>query len=247
MIHKKEQGIEWLEFELLQGVPVSHAIFLRHGGVSQGAFSSLNVGGSTGDSLEFVKQNRALVNQVFGSSELIFGQQVHGVEIAEVKGDGVSLGICDGLITREKGKALVIQHADCQAAIFYDPILNILANIHCGWRGSVQNIYERTVDLFKSKGSDPANILVCISPSLGPLAAEFIHFEKELPNAFQNFRGDGCLFDFWEISRFQLGQAGVLQSHIEVASICTYQDRENYFSYRRDKITGRHATVVQLN
>ncbi len=247
MIHRKDCEIEWLEFELLQGLPVSHGIFLRHGGVSQGAFSSLNVGASVGDSFEFVTQNRALINQVFGSNKLIFGQQVHGVEIAEVKAQEARVDTCDGLITKEKGKALAIQHADCQAAIFYDPIQNILANIHCGWRGSVQNIYEKTVDLFKAKGSNSANILVCISPSLGPLAAEFIHFEKELPPSFQDFRGDGYLFDFWEISRFQLKQAGILPCHIELASICTYQDGRNYFSYRRDKITGRHATVAQLN
>lgn len=247
MIRKKHQDIEWLEFDLLQDLPnIQHGVFLRHGGVSEGAFTSLNVGGSTGDDILSVEENRKRLSNLFSSKELVTGRQVHGVCIGKVeKGEFYPLE-CDGLITEERGRALMIQHADCQAAIFYDPIKNRLATIHSGWRGSVQNIYEKTISDLKALGSHPGDLLVCISPSLGPNASEFIHYEKELPLSFLEFRKEKCLFDFWEISRSQLVLAGVNPSHIEVAGICTYENKADFFSYRRDKITGRHATIAQL-
>ncbi len=247
MIRKKQGEIEWLEFELLQRYPsLRHAVFLRHGGVSEGPFSSLNISRSVGDNPSSVFENRTRICRVFGCSEFWMGHQVHGVSIQKACKGLFLLESCDGLFTQEKGRPLLIQHADCQAAIFYDPVNNMLANIHCGWRGSVQNIYQKTVDLFRLNGSHPSNILVCISPSLGPLASEFIHFKNELPEEFWAFRRQEVLFDFWQISAFQLEQAGILSSHIEIASICTHANQEDYFSYRRGRVTGRHATLAQL-
>ena len=247
MIRKKQQDIEWLEFELLQGFSsIRHGVFLRHGGVSEGAFTSLNVGTSVGDDILCVEENRRRIANIFSVQKIIAGHQVHGVHIGIVGKEECSLVECDGLITEEFGKALMIQHADCQATIFYDPIKNRLAVVHSGWRGSVQNIYKETIDVLKSSGSHPKDLLVCVSPSLGPKASEFINYEKELPLSFMQFRKEGCLFDFWEISRSQLVQEGVIPSHIEIAGICTYENKQDFFSYRRDKITGRNATIAEL-
>ena len=110
----------------------------------------------------------------------------------------------------------------------------------------MENIYQKTVDSLKKMGSDPRDLIVCISPSLGPNFAEFVHYKKELPQSFLEFKKKECLFDFWEISRSQLMQEGVLPSHIEIASLCTYENKEDFFSYRRDKITGRQATIAKL-
>ena len=89
---------------------------------------------------------------------------------------------CDILTTRETERALMIHHADCQAAIFYDPVVHALANVHCGWRGSIQNVYQETLaHMFQTFGSKAENVLVAISPSLGPQNAEFVNFEQELP------------------------------------------------------------------
>src|SRR3989339_1324969 len=142
MIRKKDKDIEWLEFELLQEFPsLKHALFLRHGGVSPGSFGSLNAGGSTGDDPDCVKENRRRMMQFFPSGELISANQVHGICLQVITKSAISEEGCDGLITQEKYKALMIKHADCQSAIFYDPMTNLLAHVHCGWRGNVQNIY----------------------------------------------------------------------------------------------------------
>ncbi len=116
----------------------------------------------------------------------------------------------------------MIRHADCQATIFYDPEHNAIANVHCGWRGNVQNIYRATAfEMRKTFSSKPENILVGISPSLGPEKSEFINYRKEFPESFLPYEIKPTYFDLWAISRMQLEASGILPHHIEVASICT--------------------------
>ena len=247
MIRKKHNELEWLEFEQLQEFScLGHGVFSRRGGVSSKPYDSLNAGGSTGDDPASVEENRRRIMEVFPLGELISSHQTHTVHLDVVKGPYTSQKPCDGLITQEKHKALIIKHADCQAAIFYDPITNILANVHCGWRGNVQNIYGVSVEAMKKMGSNPSNILVCISPSLGPKYSEFVNFRTEFPPHFQEFQWKDNYFNLWEISRMQLKAAGILPSHIECAEICTYENGEDYFSYRRDKTTGRNGTLAML-
>jgi hypothetical protein len=247
VIRKKQGEMQWLEFEQLQEFSnLKHAIFLCHGGVSLKPFQSLNAGGSTGDDPVHVEENRRRILSLFPSGELISANQAHTPNVHIVEGSYTSGEACDGLITKEKHKALMIKHADCQAAIFYDPVENILANVHSGWRGNVQNIYGSTIETMKKMGSNPANILVCISPSLGPNQSEFINFKTEFPAHFQEFQWKGNYFNLWEISQMQLKAAGIIPSHIECAEICTYENKEDYFSYRREKITGRNATLAML-
>lgn len=154
---------------------------------------------------------------------------------------------CDALVTADKGMALMIKHADCQAAIFYDPTNQAIANVHAGWRGSVSNIYAEIVHTMQQTfGSRPQELLACISPSLGPEEAEFIHYNQELPEELWDFQVKSNYFDFWAISEYQLQAAGLLPHHIEIAKISTYSNAHDYFSYRRERVTGRNGTVVAL-
>ena len=249
MIRKKVQGLEWLEFEQLQEFSkIKHAFFLRHGGVSSGAFQSLNAGGNTGDDPASVEENRRRMLLFFPKGKLISSHQVHGIQIEQVQGSWEFQGTCDGLITQEPYQALMVKSADCQTALFYDPVQHRLAQVHCGWRGNVQNIYAQTVRMFQKLGSHPANLFVCISPSLGPKRSEFIHHELEFPPSFQEFQWKDKYFNLWEISGMQLREAGVLPTHIECAELCTYEGKDDYFSYRRDQqVTGRHAFIAMLH
>jgi polyphenol oxidase len=248
MRRKKKEGIQWLEFELLADVPgLTHAVFLRHGGFSRGPYDSLNAG-SPDDEPENIKRNLEKIREVMGIP-LISRLQCHtkNVEFIPMKSSKEN-GDCDGLITKEKHLGLMIKHADCQAAIFYDPRQRAIANVHCGWRGNVQNIYAETIAKMREQaGSRPEDILVCVSPSLGPDASEFINYKQELPEEFLPFQFKPLYFNLWEISRYQLLNAGIQPEHIEIAGICTYSNSDDFFSFRRDKrITGHHATVVGL-
>jgi polyphenol oxidase len=249
MKRKEKEGVKWLEFEqLTQFSNLKHGIFLRHGGFSQNDLSSLNVGSNVGDCPLNVKENLDKISRLLNIHSLINPDQVHGNTVAEIKGDPFSLHPpVDALITREKNIGLLIKHADCQAAIFYDPVHHVLANVHCGWRGSVQNIYRKTINYFKKfYNSSPHNILVCISPSLGPENSEFIHYSNELPEHFWQFQHKPNFFNFWQISKMQLKEEGILSKNIEIAEIDTYSNPADFFSYRRSKLSGRNGTVAAL-
>lgn len=249
MIRKSHLGIEWLEFELFAQFPrLKHGIFLRHGGESQGKYSSLNLNYCVGDDVDAVSENLRRVSKTLLVPKLCWSNQVHGKEIAHAD-SGWSNGStpCDGIVTNHLNLGLMIHHADCQAAILYDPKKHVLANVHCGWRGSVHNIYANAVESMKSRfGCKPEDLHVGISPSLGPERAEFINYKSELPEKFWEFQVKSTYFDFWAISKSQLIECGILDHHIQIASICTYSNPQDYFSYRYSKIRGGHGTIASL-
>lgn len=247
MIRKKKGSIEWLEFEKLADIPcLTHGVFLRHGGVSKGPYASLNAGGGSGDNPVHIEKNRSLIQEVLDVEKLISANQVHKDDVALVTSE-FQCTPCDALVTQEKGIGLMIKHADCQAALFYDPLKKVIANAHSGWRGNVQNIYAKTISYMVQKfGTNPQDLIVCISPSLGPVASEFTNYKTELPPSFWPYQFKPLYFDLWEISKQQLLAAGVLEQNIEIARICTFATPQDFFSYRRDKITGRNATVIAI-
>ncbi len=248
MIRKKEGEIEWLEFELLSEFPgLVHGVFLRHGGTSQEPYGSLNAGGNTGDDHEKVSENRRRMLQALKISRVISGKQVHGSEVTLVKQDQMEIAASDAMVTDLKNVGLMIKHADCQAAILYDPVHRALGNVHAGWRGNVQNIYRAAIQkMAQAFGTKPEDLLVGISPSLGPDHSEFKNYRTEFPEEFWTFQVRPHYFDLWAIARHQLESSGVLGHHIEIAGICTYANSQDFYSYRRDQVTGRHATIAYL-
>jgi polyphenol oxidase len=107
--------------------------------------------------------------------------------------------------------------------------------------------YKAAVNHMKmSYQSKPEELLVCISPSLGPESAEFVNYRTELPEPFWEFQSSPLHFDLWSIAENQLIEAGVLPYHIQIARIDTFANGEDYFSYRRSNKCGRQATVCSL-
>jgi copper oxidase (laccase) domain-containing protein len=88
-------------------------------------------------------------------------------------------------------------------------------------------------------------LFAAISPSLGPCCGEFVNYHQELPEAFHGYQIRPNYFDFWAISKDQLRDSGVRSEQIEIAEKCTVCE-EDYFSYRRDGVTGRFASVIGL-
>lgn len=226
MLRKKKGRVEWLEFEMLQEFPeLAHGVFLR-------PERTRNI-------------NREKVQKIIGCKTIVVAEQCHGAFVQEIP---LAQKECDGMITDQEETGILIKHADCQAAIFYDPIQKVIAGVHAGWRGNVQKIYTETVAKFSRRfGSKPANLFVCISPSLGPCCAEFIHYEKELPRTFLPFQIKPTYFNLWDIAKDELLGCGILPHHIQVASICTVCTSKDFFSWRRDKIKGcGNETIVSL-
>jgi polyphenol oxidase len=256
MILGTQNGVSFYRFKNLAACSgIDHRIFTRNCGKSQPPFASLNVSFGIGDSQKNVIQNRAIIARCMAAGRLVFARQVHGCEIAvwhrdSAKRDKTPVGpifSADAMVTNICGRNLVIQVADCQAVLLYEPSRRVIANVHCGWRGSVQNIIGRVIEVMEQHfGCRRGRIQAGIGPSLGPCCAEFINYSTEIPMEFWRYKGLNRHFDFWSLSRDQLKRAGLEEMNIESSGICTRCHTENFFSYRAQKATGRFAAVIGL-
>ena len=232
---------------------VPHGCFCRLGGISPSPFDSLNLSYHVGDRDSHVTANRKRAMAALQIEHIVSVRQTHSdqILILEQTLENFEPQGYDAIISSLPGVGLLIQQADCQAVLLFDPEKQVIAAVHCGWRGSVLNIIEKTVcclqEYFHVR---PADLRVVISPSLGPCCAEFIHYKKELPEWMYGFQTQPHFFDFWAMSRQQLQNAGVFPEHIEVAAVCTCC-HESFFSYRREKKNsggtgGRHGSIIAL-
>lgn len=238
-----------IKFDCLEHPQIAHGCFSRHGGISSRPYDSLNVGFHVDDHSSHVAENRNRIKSTLAIGLLVSAKQVHGdrvLSLTQLPDSDREYDGYDAFVTNLPGIGLMVQQADCQAVMLFDHKKKVVANIHSGWRGSVQNIIATTVQLMVDDyNSAPADILAVISPSLGPCCAEFKNYLDELPTSFHSYQLRPDYFDFWAISRNQLIDAGLDKENIEIARVCTACN-ENYFSFRRDKTTGRLASVIAL-
>jgi YfiH family protein len=230
---------------------LDHAVFTRHGGTSTQPWDSLNTGHTTGDQARHIKYNLDIIQKRLGAKHLVSMNQVHGQDILVVRRGCIplpeSIVYGDAMITDVPDIALLIKQADCQGIIIFDPIKEVVACIHCGWRGNVCNILDSVIKKMKSEfGSSPGDLLAGIGPSLGPCCAEFVTHEEIFPAKFKRFMTQKLHFDLWETSRAQLLKTGMKNKNIEIASICTKCNTGVFYSYRGEGETGRFATVAML-
>lgn len=253
MVESGEDGLRFHQFPNLLSFPeLRHAVFTRIGGCSPRSFRSLNVGLGVGDHPAKVEKNRDTISKCFDGRDLVFVRQVHGNGVrifAQPEGttNGAAPFEGDAAVTDLRNRMLVIQVADCQAILLYDPVRHVIGNVHSGWRGSTLNIVGETIGMMVSHfSSAPEDILAGVSPSLGPCCAEFVNYRDEIPSRFWKYRDNGDLFDFWAISHDQLCGAGVREENIHISRICTKCNTDRFFSYRGEGQTGRFAVLIGL-
>ena len=245
-------GIKYYRSPLLADLPeVVHGFFTRQGGTSSGAYHSLNVSLAVGDRRVAVAEYLVRMRQALGLAELASAAQVHGSRAAVITSPGQArlsdIPEVDILVTTLPGLGLLIKQADCQAVMFYDPVNRVVANVHCGWRGQVDNILGETVGLLQSRfGTRPSDLYAAVGPSLGPCCAEFKNFRREIPQALWSYQVRPTYFDLWRLSRDQLAAAGLLPSRLDLAGLCTRCGADDFYSYRRDRVTGRQGAVIAL-
>lgn len=241
---------------LLRFPRLVHAVVSRIGAGSRPPFDGMNMSHGVGDDPETVTANRKRLWQITGGGIHVYTRQNHGTSIRVITRDAVDRGgaiqtepvPADALITDVPGIRLLIQTADCQAVMLFDPQKRVVANIHCGWRGSVADIIGQTVLRMASGfGCDPGQMIAAIGPSLGPCCAEFINFEDEIPRQLWPFRVGAHHFDFWLISRHQLITAGLSGGNVHGPGICTRCNPHLFFSYRAARKTGRFAALIGLD
>jgi YfiH family protein len=237
-------GIEWLEADL----PEARVCFsTRAGGVSEGAFSSLNLGILTDDRADRVMENRLRLASALGFDPKVVAmrRQVHGSDLA-LHVDDETEGIftrpvpdppeADGHVTSLAGLPMLVLVADCLPVAVSGP--GGLAMLHCGWRGLAGSLVE---DAVRAVGGSHA----VIGPGIGPCCFEV---GPEVLTAFESL-GEGIaagrMCDLPEVARRILERAGVEQ--IESTRICTSCDPDRFFSHRRENgLTGRQAGIAWL-
>lgn len=254
-------GVPCFQFHLIEGFSgdIEHAVFTRSGGVSQPPWNALNVRFGLGDSRENVTENRRRILRSLNLRSCLSANQVHGKNVLVVDAamkekifapghKTAEIDDTDAFVTDQKGLGLMVQVADCQAILFFDPGKKILGMAHAGWRGLKQDISGAVIDEMVKLGSDPAHLLIGISPSLGPAHSQFSDPEAELGPEFMPFVKNNCL-DMWEFSRRQLIAHGIAPGKIEIARLDTADPEEGarFFSFRREKgQTGRFAMVAAI-
>ena len=255
LIRQEKEKLTFYRFPLFQSFPgLVHGVFTRRGGESGGALQGLNLSFSVGDRQGRVAGNRKRVRDLLSLPSLTSLRQVHGTEAVVISNGKVpdttgtpETESGDILLTDRPRIGLMIKQADCQAVMLYDPRHKALANMHCGWRGNVRGVIPEGIRQMRAVyGTDPADLLAAVGPSLGPCCAEFIHYREELPKEAWKYQVRPFYFDLWQWSRDQLRTAGVKAGNIEIAGICTSCRTDEFYSYRKEKETGRFGSVIGL-
>ena len=237
-------------------------ITTRRGGVSRGAYASLNLGSHVGDDPLAVDENRRLVGALL-PAEPLWLNQVHGTRVFTIDEEADDRDTddpmpraadrtpptADAATTQLIARPCAVMVADCLPILFCDEGGSRVAAAHAGWRGLAAGVIERTVEAMQVA---PASVMACFGPAIGATAFEvgqdvvdaFNALGPDSQRAFRSIpdRAGKYLADICELARQRLSAAGVEQ--VYGGGLCTLSSPDRFFSYRRDGRTGRMAAIV---
>jgi len=262
-----KNGITYITFPKLEKTKlVNHLFSTRTGGVSKGKYQSMNLSFNGGDDREAVLENyrRLCGCECIKINHLVLSQQTHTDNIKTVTkadcGTGIfkeSFNDIDGLITNERGVALVTQYADCTPLVFLDPVKKVIATSHAGWRGTVKEIGKKTVLKMQAEfACDPKNILAGIGPCIknccyevdNPVYNEFVKLSYlDLNRIFTPKENGRYMLDLVEANKQILINAGIMEENIDLSDICTFCNADTLHSHRATKgERGNLALIIEL-
>lgn len=244
---------DWLHPDWPAPASVQAVVTTRSGGVSEPPWDSFNLALHVGDESAAVMANRERLQQRMGYQQPVqWLEQVHGTHCHVVSAAGGAVK-ADAAYTRQPGLPVAVMTADCLSVFFCDRHGREVAVAHAGWRGLCAGVLEATIGCFET----PAEALLAwLGPAIGPEAFQVgpevrEAFLQAMPGqiaaARQAFRDDGrgrFLADIGQLARLRLAACGV--SSIYGGGLCTVRDGRRFFSYRRDGVTGRMASVIVL-
>jgi polyphenol oxidase len=232
-----------------------HGFSTRRGGVSEGRYATLNVGGKWGDEPERVEHNRKRLAAAggFDLSKLYTATQVHGARVAVVVDgvlrDRVAATEADALVSLVPGSAVGVYTADCVPILFDDGDGRVAA-AHAGWRGTVAGIAAATVEAMVATGARREHIRAALGPSICIRCFEVgeevaATFDRIAPESVRRTEGRKPHVDLWLANRALLLSAGLSAEHVDATPPCTSCERERFFSFRRDGAgIGQHLSFI---
>jgi YfiH family protein len=240
--------------------PIKTLCSTRVGGVSNPPFDDFNLGLNAGDDPVDVMQNRAFLRTHL-PSEPMWLKQIHGVTVstpASRQAIGVGPFEADASVTNIPDEVLAVLTADCMPVLFASKNGEVIGVAHAGWRGLSRGVLENTIQAMcgLSSSLSPQDILAWMGPAIGPTAFEVGEDVLEafsgqsqsiLSQAFSPILGQPgkYLADLYTLARDRLNSLGIKQ--IDGGDFCTFTDEQRFFSYRRDKATGRFASLIWIS
>lgn len=236
-----------LEYLTADGIGVPHCFTTRFGGVSTGAFSSLNLGWNRGDPPENVEKNFHILAEALGFApeKLVLTRQTHSDIVRQVTSedargfDNHAYPECDALITNDPGTALAVFTADCTPVLLYDPVTGAVGAAHAGWRGTAAGIAGKTALAMQTAyGCKPEDIRAAIGPNIAKCCFQT---DLDVPQAMLEAYGEAArkyirpsgskyYVNLKEINALSLRQAGVVS--IEISHLCTACQPDRFWSHR---------------
>jgi YfiH family protein len=216
----------------------------RSGGVSQVPWKSFNLGDHVGDAPAAVAENRRRLREYL-PGEPLWLKQVHGVTC--IDSQRASTNEADAAFTRTANVVCAVLTADCLPILLCDTAGSVVAAAHAGWRGLAAGILESTVRSMSVPGEQ---IMVWLGPAIGPENFEvggevreaFVAHDPLAATAFARCTNGRWLCDIYQLAQQRLAALGVCR--IASADFCTVRDTERFYSYRRDGVTGRMASLI---
>ncbi|MDZ5449829.1 peptidoglycan editing factor PgeF [Labrys sp. ZIDIC5] len=223
---------------------IRHGFFTRQGGVSNGIYASLNGGSGSDDDQERVRENRGRMADSLGvpRDRFITCYQVHSPNVVTVTAPWAREHApkVDAMVTRERNLALAVATADCGPVLFADAKAGVIGAAHAGWKGAFTGVLETTLDAMVGLGAIRGDIVAVLGPMISRAAyevgPEFKARFLEVDVANERFFGPSpnaghAMFDLPAYITMRLTAAGV--GRFENMALCTYQDEDRFFSYRR--------------
>lgn len=224
------------------------AMTTRVGGVSLPPYVSLNLGEHVGDAPQAVAQNRVLIQQQLNLPKqprwLNQSHSITAIDAANLECEG------DASYSRNRGMVCAVMTADCLPLLVCNLDGTEVAAIHAGWRGLYAGVIEATIAKLNTR---PEELMVWLGVAIGPeqfevgaeVRQQFIVEDGRSEKAFRPSSREGHWFaDIYRLARIRLKRLGI--SAIYGGELCTYSDSERFFSYRRDGVTGRMATLIWM-
>jgi polyphenol oxidase len=231
-----------------------HAFCTRRGGVSEGAYATLNCGLSGEDRPERVRENRARAAAAAGAdpARLVSLYQVHGTEVVTVREPWPDdeRPRADAMVTRAPGMALGVVTADCAPVLFADRAAGVVGAAHAGWRGAAAGVLEATVAAMEALGAERGRIVAAIGPCIGARSYEVgpdlrgaVLAAAKGPSGGEAFFADGArpgrwLFDLARYCASRLAPLCRVEQPWADGSADTLADEARFFSHRRRTLAG---------
>ncbi|MDQ8040050.1 MAG: peptidoglycan editing factor PgeF [Rickettsiella sp.] len=230
---------------------IKAATTTRHGGFSNHPFDSLNLGLYVGDNVNNVAQNHQLLKDSLGlKQDPLWLKQVHGTRIIAAN---TSFGpVADAIYSCEPHVVCAVQTADCLPLLICSRTRYCVAAIHAGWKGLAAGIIENSIKTLDCPIND---LLVWLGPAIGPQAfvvgeeviAAFIEKDSKAQKFFKRLDNKHWFANLYSLAKQQLKDLGIGINAIYGGKYCTYTNKEQFFSFRRDRITGRMASLIWIS